>query len=57
MGLIEQLNAIASIFNAMLDNGSLDASIELQYLISAVVEIKTLSDKEINWEDVSSSLI
>ena len=56
-GLIEQLRAMGSIFDDALAIGILVASIDVSELLPATAAIKTLSDKEVKWEDVSSRLI
>lgn len=56
-GLVEQLNNMGSQLPEDLTVGILVASIEVTALMPVTASIKTLSDENLKWEDVSSRLI
>lgn len=56
-GIIEQLRSMGSTFDDALAIGILVASITVSELMPATAAIKTLADKDIKWEEVSSRLI
>lgn len=56
-GIIEQLQNMGSKFDNALSIGLLVASIDVHELQPAVAAIKTLSEKDVNWETVSARLI
>ena len=56
-GLIETLRSMGSTFDDALAIGILVASIDVQELLPVVAAIKTLSDRDMKWESVTSRLI
>lgn len=56
-GLIKTLQQIRSTFDESLEIGILVASINVSNSMSAVAAIKTLNEKGIKWEHVSSRFI
>ena len=56
-GIIEQLRSMGSTFDDALAIGILVASISVPELMPATAAIKTLADRDIKWEDISSRLI
>lgn len=56
-GLIEKLRAMGTVFDDSLAIGILVASIDLPEMAPATAAIKTLADKDVNWESISSRLI
>ena len=56
-GIIEQLRAMGTTFDDALAIGILVASIDVTELMPATAAIKTLTDKDMKWEEISGRLI
>lgn len=56
-GLIEQLKSMGMTLDESLSIGILVASIEVQELMPVTASIKTLSESDVKWEEVSNRLI
>lgn len=56
-GLIAQLRRMGTNFDETLAIGILVASVEAQPLLSVTAAIKTISEKDLKWEDVASRLM